>query len=309
MPRFDVTIAGELNLDLILYGLPEQLPPERELLADRMMLTLGSSSAIVAHNLAALGSRVGFQSRIGDDPLGQIAIERLLQGGVDVSRVRRVPGSITTGLTVILHHEAWRNILTYAGTIAETSWDDLDLDYLADSRHFHFSSYYLQRALRPRVGELFQRLKAKGLTISIDTNDDPEDRWEGGLHEVLRYVDVFLPNEREACKAAGTDDLEAAIHKLSGLVPLVVVKLGRKGALAQRGAERFTSPPQEVVAVDTVGAGDSFDAGFLHEYVRGSDLPECLASGNRAGALSTTRPGGTEAFRDAEHREKFLRKR
>lgn len=309
MPRFDVTIAGELNLDLILYGLPEQLPPERELLADRMMLTLGSSSAIVAHNLAALGSRVGFQSRIGDDPLGQIAIERLQQGGVDVSQVRRVPGSTTTGLTVILHHEAWRNILTYSGTIAETSWDDLDLDYLADSRHFHFSSYYLQRALLPRVGELFQRLKAKGLTISLDTNDDPDDRWEGGLHEVLRYVDVFLPNEREACKAAGNDDLEAAIRKLSTLVPLVVVKLGRKGALAQRSAERYTSPPQEVVAVDTVGAGDSFDAGFLHEYVRGSDLATCLASGNRAGALSTTRPGGTEAFRDADHRAKFFRKR
>ena len=143
MPRFDVTIAGELNLDLILYGLPEQLPPERELLADRMMLTLGSSSAIVAHNLAALGSRVGFQSRIGDDPLGQIAIERLEQGGVDISRVRRVSGTTTSGLTVILHHESWRNILTYTGTIAETCWQDLDLDYLADSRHFHFSSYYL----------------------------------------------------------------------------------------------------------------------------------------------------------------------
>ena len=306
MPRFDVTIAGELNLDLILYGLPEQLPPERELLADRMMLTLGSSSAIVAHNLAALGSRVGFQSRIGDDPLGRIAIERLQQSGVDVSQVRRVPGS-TTGLTVILHHEAWRNILTYSGTIAETCWDDLDLDYLSDSRHFHFSSYYLQRNLRPRVAELFQSLKAKGLTISLDTNDDPDDRWEGGLHEVLRYVDVFLPNEREACKAAGTEDLEAAIHKLSKLVPLVVVKLGRKGAIAQRGGERFASPAQEVVAVDTVGAGDSFDAGFLHEYVKGSDLPTCLESGNRAGALSTTRPGGTEAFRKAALRERVLR--
>jgi len=304
MPRFDVTIAGELNLDLILYGLPEQLLPERELLADRMMLTLGSSSAIVAHNLAALGSRVGFQSRIGDDPLGEIAIERLRQGGVDVSHVRRVPGPITTGLTVILPHGSWRNILTYAGTIAETGWDDLDLNYLVDSRHFHFSSYYLQRGLRPRVGELFQLLKAKGLTISLDTNDDPDDQWEGGLHEVLRYVDVFLPNEREACKVAGTndDDLEAAIHKLSELVPLVVVKLGPEGSLAQRGAERFTSPSQEVVAVDTVGAGDSFDAGFLHEYVRGADLPACLASGNRAGALSTTRPGGTEAFRDPTHR-------
>ena len=308
MPRFDVTIAGELNLDLILYGLPEQLLPERELLADGMMLTLGSSSAIVAHNLAALGSRVGFQSRIGTDPLGQIALDRLQQSGVDVSCVRSVPGTTTTGLTVILHHGAWRNILTYAGTIAETCWEDLNLDALADSRHFHLSSYYLQRGLRPRAGELFQFLKSKGLTISLDTNDDPEDRW-GDLHEVLRYVDVFMPNEREACKAAGTEDLEAAIRKLSELVPLVVVKLGRQGAVAQRGGERFASPPQEVVAVDTVGAGDSFDAGFLHQYVRGADLPTCLASGNLAGALSTTRPGGSEAFRDAGHRKKFLRER
>src|SRR5260370_28470635 len=102
MPRFDVTIAGELNLDLILYGLPDELPPERELLADRMMLTLGSSSSIVAHNLAALGNRVGFQSRIADDQFGQIALERLKQGGVGLSRVRLVAGATKTRLTVIL---------------------------------------------------------------------------------------------------------------------------------------------------------------------------------------------------------------
>ena len=306
MPRFDVTIAGELNLDLILYGLPEQLPPERELLAESMMLTLGSSSAIVAHNLAALGSRVGFQSRIGDDSLGQIALDRLREGGVDVARVRRVPGTTTTGLTVILHHAAWRNILTYPGTIAETCWEDLDLDYLADSRHFHFSSYYLQKGLRPRINELFQFMKSKGLTMSLDTNDDPDDRWDD-LRDVLRNVDVFLPNEREACKAAGTEDLDEAVEKLSRLVPLLVVKVGSRGAMARRGEERFTSSPRNVVPVDTVGAGDSFDAGFLHEYVRGSDLQACLDSGNRTGALSTTRAGGTEAFRDVKHREQFLR--
>jgi sugar/nucleoside kinase (ribokinase family) len=308
MPRFDVTIAGELNLDLILYGLPEQLEPERELLADRMTLTLGSSSAIVAHNLSALGSRVGFQSRIGDDPLGRISLERLQESGVDVSKVRVVPGASTTGLTVILHQKQWRNILTYAGTMAELTWDDLDLDYLSDSRHFHFSSYYLQKSLQPRVAELFQYLKSKGLTISLDTNDDPDDRWDGGLHELLRHVDVFLPNEREACKAAGTEQVEDAIGKLSQRVPLLVVKRGRKGALAQKGSERFSAASKAVVPVDSVGAGDSFDAGFLHEYARGSDLATCLASGNRAGALSTTRPGGTEAFRDVAHREKFLRK-
>lgn len=306
MPRFDVTIAGELNLDLILYGLPEQLLPERELLAERMMLTLGSSSAIVAHNLAALGSRVGFQSRIGDDPLGQIALERLQQGGVDTSRVHRVTGSTTTGLTVILHHGSWRNILTYMGTISELSWNDLDLEYLGDSRHFHLSSFYLQRALRPRIPELLRWMKSKGLTTSLDTNDDPDDQWETDLQNALRYVDVFLPNRREACKAARTEDLETAIRKLSEIVPLIVVKLGPEGVLAQKGRDRIVVPSRPVQVVDTVGAGDSFDAGFLHQYVRGADLSVCLACGNLAGALSTTRPGGTEAFRDVEHRKRFL---
>ena len=306
MPRFDITIAGELNLDLILYGLPAELPPEHEVLADGMMLTLGASSAIAAHNLACLGSRVGFQSRIGDDALGQIALDRLEQSHVDTTLVRRSHDS-KTGLTVILQHDRCRNILTYPGTIAELSLNDLDFDYLCDSRHFHLSSFYLQSGLRRGVPELFQRLKAAGLTISLDTNDDPENRWGEDLREVLRQVDVFLPNEREACKIAGTEDLNAAMERLGEIVPLVVVKLGAKGALARRGGERVECPAVKVDAVDPVGAGDSFDAGFLHHYVRGADLATCLVWGNLAGAFSTTRSGGTEAFRDREHAERFFR--
>jgi sugar/nucleoside kinase (ribokinase family) len=127
------------------------------------------------------------------------------------------------------------------------------------------------------------------------------------LKDLLKYVDVLLPNEREATRITGTDDPEIAIRQLAEMVPLVVVKLGHQGALAQRGKERFTSPSLNVTAVDAVGAGDSFDAGFLHQYLQDSDLPTCLASGNRAGALSVTRPGGTEAFRDKNYRESFLR--
>jgi sugar/nucleoside kinase (ribokinase family) len=307
MPRFDVTIAGELNLDLILYGLPPVLPPDRELLADRMMLTLGGSSSIVAHNLAALGSRVGFQSVVGDDQLGRTALHLLAEADVDLSQVRQSSGEVKSGLTVILQREEWRNILTYSGTICELSLHDLDFSYLTDSRHFHFSSFYLQARLRPHVGELFQRLKQAGLTISLDTNDDPEDTWRGGLREVLSYVDVFLPNAREARRIMGTDDLESAMDQLAELVPLVVVKMGREGATARQGANSVFSPAARVDCVDPVGAGDSFDAGFLHQFVRGGDLPSCLAYGNLSGALSTTKPGGTEAFRDREHREKFLR--
>jgi sugar/nucleoside kinase (ribokinase family) len=306
MPRFDVTLAGELQLDLILYGVPQELPRERELVADGMMLTLGGSSTNAAHNLAALGCRVGFVARIGDDPLGQIALQRLASIGVDVSRVRSVSGATKTGITVVLQRETWRNMVSYLGTICELTFEDLDLDYLADSRHFHLSSFYLQGGLQSRVPELFEKLKSAGLTISLDTNDDPTDRWQGGILNALKFVDVFLPNEREARRIAGTDDLEAAIQKLASIVPVVVVKLGADGAVVQRGDETFRSPAVDVPVVDAVGAGDSFNAGFLSKYVRDADLPSCLAAGNAAGALSATRPGGTEAFIDRQYKEQFL---
>lgn len=309
MNYFDVTIAGELNLDLILYGLPEQLEPERELLASDLIITLGSSSAIVAHNLARLGNRIGFVSKVGDDEFGEAALERLRAAGADVSKVLKVPGerNTKTGMTVILHHAAWRNILTFPGTIFDLRAEDLDLEYLSSSRHFHLSSFYLQKSLCPDIPPLLQRLKNNGVTVSLDCNDDPDDRWDEIIVEALRYVDVFLPNAREAMKVARTDDLEAAMSKLSKIVPVLVVKLGAEGARVRHGNEELFSPGLKVNVVDTVGAGDSFDAGFIHEFIRGSDLTTCLAAGNLAGALSTTRPGGTEAFRDVKHRQAFYK--
>ena len=306
MPRFDVTIAGELNLDLILYGFPESLPPERELLANDMSLTLGSSSAIVAHNLAALGSKVGFTSCVGDDDFGQVAVSRLQAIGVDISTVLKLPGE-KTGVTVILPREKWRNILTYPGTIAKLAEQYLDFAFLSSARHFHLSSYFLQTALQSFIPDLLRRLKAAGLTISLDTNDDPADEWQSGVEQILPLVDIFLPNEREAQKMTRCFSLSEALDKLTKLVPLVVVKLGSCGAIACRGAERLSSPAIQTDLLDSVGAGDSFDAGFLHAFVRGQALETCLDSGNLAGALSVTRPGGTEAFRDENHREKFLR--
>ena len=306
MPRFDVTIAGELNLDLILYGLPDELPAERELLADAMSLTLGGSSSIVAHNLAALGSKVGFISRIGEDELGELALARLAESGVNVEKVRRSKDGLSTGITIILQRAKWRNMVTYSGTIAALKFEDLDLGYLADSRHFHLSSYYLQLGLLPNIAELFKYLKLAGLTVSLDTNDDPENQWGHGLWQALEYVDVFFPNESEAKRITKANTMEEALAKLSKIVPVVAIKLGAQGSIAQRGSERVAAAGLKVDLVDAVGAGDSFDAGFLHQFVRGADLGACLKSGNAAGALSTTRTGGTEAFRDRAHRDKFL---
>ncbi len=306
MPKFDVSVVGELNLDLILSGLPAELEVEREHLASDLTITLGSSSAIFTHNLALLGNRVGFSSAIGSDALGEMALQFLRDSGADVSGVRKFGGKLT-GLTTILPTGSHRYILTYPGTMFDMQFLDLDLAYILDASHLHLSSYYLHRALRPQIPELFGAAKQAGLTTSLDTNDDPTDMWADDLQQVLRFVDVLLPNEREASKIAHTDDPEKAIEILAQQVPLLVVKRGKAGAVARRGNERFRAPALSVDAVDSVGAGDSFDAGFIHRLIRGFRIEECLKFASLAGALSTTRSGGIAAFRDAEHREGFLR--
>lgn len=313
MPRLDVTVAGELNLDLILYGLPRRRAAEREYLASGMALTLGSSSAIFAHNLACLGNRVGFVSRTGQDPFGQQARAALAAAGVDVSRVRTAP-SPPAGLTVILAQKSGREILTFPGAISELRWEDLDLAYLERGRHFHLSSFYLHRRLRPDLPRLFAHLRRAGLTTSLDTNDDPEDCWNGGLGRVLPYLDILFLNQKEATRLR---PIWAGPRAPGGL--LVVIKRGARGAIACRGACRgggrhlrqapgkWSAPAVRAPLVDAVGAGDSFDAGFIHQFIRGADVPACLALANRAGALSVTRPGGTAAFRDPALLRRLLR--
>ena len=304
--RFDVTIAGEINLDLILYGLPEVMPLERELLAKDFRLTLGSSSAIVAHNLAALGVSVGFITLLGDDSLGSIALERLAEKGVDISHVKRISGGTSTGVTILLTHEGKRHILTYPGTMFEMAASDLDMNYLASARHFHLCSLFLHKALQPDLPRIFRQLKSAGLTLSLDTNDDPDDLWDGVLDELLDMVDIFLPNEDEACRISGKKDAESAIEVLAERIPLVAVKCGKRGSLVQKGSQRWQIPANPVTPVDTIGAGDSFDAGFLAAYLRGEAPDACAAFGNRVAALSTLRPGGTESFRDAALQKEFL---
>ncbi len=304
---FDVSIAGEINLDLILYGLPENLPVEREVLATDFQLTLGGSSSIVAHNLAMLGTRVGFSTRVGKDHLGKLALERLAESGIDLSHVRYAEDATSTGVTVLLHHGGPRRILTYPGTMSGMTRGDLDFDYLASARHFHFSSLFLQRDLAPELPALFRDLKRAGLTISLDTNDDPEDKWGGVLDELLDHVDIFLPNEDEVCRITQRKTVEEALKVLSSRVSCIAAKCGARGALVQVGDRLSHVPPVPVTPVDTIGAGDSFDAGFLYAYLHGLDPEQCAAAGNVTGALSTLKTGGTEAFRDASLREQFLR--
>ena len=307
MATLDVCVVGEINLDLILYGLPKELVLDRELLASGLALTLGSSSAIFAHNLSMLGNKVGFISKTGGDALGKMALERLSVAGVDVGRVSQATGRTATGLTVVLPYLRQRYILTYPGTMFELQYSDIDLGYVRSARHLHVSSFFLHRALRPRILDLFREAKGAGLSTSLDTNDDLENKWDRDLLEVLKYVDIFLPNDREAKKIARTDDLSQAINLLAGLAKIVVVKRGSSAAICRSGQEQCSLMPPSVKAVDDIGAGDSFAAGFVRQFLTGAKLEDCLAFANVAGAYSTTKEGGAEAFRDRAALSSFIR--
>jgi sugar/nucleoside kinase (ribokinase family) len=305
MKTFDITIAGELNLDLILYGLPAEMQTERELLASNFSATLGSSSAIVAHNAATIGARVAFTTLIGTDDFGRLAVDRLRTAGVDTSHTI-LHNTVATGVTILLPHGDQRHILTFPGTIAELTVADLDFDFLVQARHFHLSSLYLQQGLQAGLPNLLRRLKQAGLTISLDTNDDPENRWGSPLSEVLPHVDVFLPSENEICRMTDCADLDDAIQALAMKIPTIVVKRGRRGARVYEQGRTIDVDPLNVVPVDTIGAGDSFDAGFLRAYLLSKDIVTCARAGNITGALSTQASGGTEAFRYKALRDAFL---
>ncbi len=305
--RFDITLAGETNLDLILYGLPARMELDRELLGSGFDMTLGGSSSILAHNLATLGSRVGFITQLGRDEMGTIALGRLREAGVDLSRVT-FRDDKSTGVTILLPHGGERHILTYPGVMDAMTVGDLDVSYLSASRHFHLSSLFLQTGLQAGLPQLFSTLKGLGLTLSLDTNDDPMDEWGGGLDELIDLVDVLLPNEDEIRRITGKTSLEDALEALRHRVPVIAVKCGARGAVVQRGNQRTWIDPVAVDPVDTIGAGDSFNAGFLHVYARVGDPIAAAKSGVIMGALSTLRPGGTEAFRDASLRSEFAAK-
>ena len=306
---FDIMIAGETNLDLILYGLPREMPVETELLGSGFNLTLGGSSSILAHNLSLLGTRVGFSSQVGADEMGDIARVRLSEAGLNATHIASKAGA-KTGVTILLPHGSERHILTYAGIMAEMTVADLDLTYLTSGRHFHLSSLFLQTGLQPGLPGLFDQLRHAGLTISLDTNDDPSGNWGGILDLLLDKIDLLLPNEAEIKKIADKPTLDEALDTLAPRIPLIVVKCGARGALVQQqtvhGIQRHLVPPILVDPVDTIGAGDSFNAGFLRAYLDGDTPLRAAAFGNVTGALSTLRPGGTEAFRDANLRITFL---
>ena len=302
MKRYDIAAIGELNVDVILNqidGFPEM---GNEKFAGQMLLTLGSSTAIFAANASSLGPKVCFVGMIGKDSFGALVKESLEAKGVATDYLIE-SSSAATGATIVMSYDEDRANLTYQGAMDIMGFDDIDQSVFENTKHIHLSSLFMQSALLRDIDKVLEAATKNGVTVSLDTQWDPAEKWALDYKKVLPSITIFLPNEKELQALTGTSSLEEAIEAvLPYLGCAMVVKMGSKGSLLVRkdGSRNMLPSFLNRNVVDAIGAGDSFNSGFVSAFVKGLPLEKCQEIGNMTGALNTTAAGGTGAFTTPE---------
>ncbi len=297
--QYDILTFGDMCVDLIVTG--DDVVPQfgqYEKLVGNYELEMGGSSNIFACQAAKLGLRVGIVGRVGDDDFGRLVVRRLVESGVDIQHVIVDP-ALKTGLGIALCRGNDRAILTYLGSLNALYQEQISDDLLRSARHLHHGSFFLQTNLRPAIPGIFARARSFGLSTSLDTNWDPEEKWNGYLQQTLPLADVFLPNEQEARYISRASNVDEAvwIFQQMGLV-IIAIKQGEAGALVVSGGERHTCVLPASLGGDSIGTGDSFDAGFLAGWLRGLPLEKCLRIACYCGREVAAQTGGIRSQPD-----------
>lgn len=300
MSKKNILVVGELNIDIILDNIRGFPVIGHEILADNMNVTLGSSSAIFACNIATLGLATSFCGMLGNDVFGNFILDELKKKSVDTKYIT-VSNELKTGATLVLNYSEDRANVTHCGTMEVFNKSNIPLEKLAQYSHLHFSSYFLQKGIQADITELFKTAKNKGLTTSLDLQWDPDNKWDFPYKDCLPHVDYFLPNESELLLLSGENELDRALEKIGEYGNIIIVKRGSKGAVAyEKGKFIYAQPFLHQHFADAIGAGDSFNAGFIAKYLEGCSLEDSLKFANLAGAINTTASGGTTAFSSLE---------
>lgn len=310
MKSFDIVALGELNVDLILNqidGFPEI---GKEKFAKQMTLTLGSSTAIFAANAAALGVKVAFCGMIGNDQFGDLVETSLQAKNVDTTYLIRT-SEYATGATICMSYDEDRANLTYQGAMDVMSLNDINPAIFQETKHIHISSIFMQSGLKKDLMKILQLAKENGVTTSLDTQWDPVEEWDLDYANVLPLITIFMPNETELRALTHTDNLDDAIACIAPYINNVIIKQGSKGSLliTKEGVRHQLPAMLNENVVDAIGAGDSFNSGFISQFVQGVSLENCQRYGNMTGAINTTAAGGTTAFTCLEDVERVAKER
>ncbi|MEH6704034.1 carbohydrate kinase family protein [Galbibacter orientalis] len=292
----ELIVVGELNVDLILNNIEGFPKIGTEIIANNMNLTLGSSSAIMAANAAAMGISTSFCGVVGNDNYGDFITSELKKKNVHTEFITK-NSALQSGITIVMNYDQDRANVTYCGAMEALTFDLIPWDTLSEFKHFHLSNFFIQKGIRKDITKIFKKAKECGLTTSLDLQWDPENKWDFNFEACLPYVDIFMPNEQELLALTKQETLDTAIQHIEKSANIIVVKMGEKGSIAIQNKKRTTTEAfHNPTYVDSIGAGDSFNSGFIKKFIEKAPLAECLRAGNLMGALNTTAAGGTAAF-------------
>lgn len=276
-PQYDLLTFGDMCVDLMVTG--DDVVPQFgqiEKLVEDYELELGGSCNIFACQAAKLGMRVGVFGRVGDDYFGRLIVQRLEENGVDIQHIHVDP-TIKTGLGLAICKGKDRAILTYLGSINAVFPEDIDDKLLLSTRHLHHGSFFLHTNLQPAIPSIFSRAHSLGLSTSLDTNWDPAGKWAGTLFETLGLTDILLINEQEAACISKTSTVDEAMRVFQESdIKITAIKLEEQGAVVVTGNERHSCVLPPSTCGNGIGAGDSFDAGFMTAWLRDLPIDKCL---------------------------------
>jgi sugar/nucleoside kinase (ribokinase family) len=285
--RNKVLCLGRTYCDIIFTGLHDMPMLGRERFAEGVTIVAGGGAYITAAHLASLGRPSALLTRLGTDPLSQSLGPELEGSGIDLTFVERSHDAGPQPTVALVKDGERAFVSRRAGTSRPTS---LEKALSApDIAHLHIAEF----ATLKDNPDVIAMAKNQGLTVSLDPSwDDQLIRQDTGFFETCAGIDVFLPNVEEGKALTGENSAEAILHHLQKHFSLVVLKRGEHGAMASHELTCISAEAHPVDVVDTTGAGDAFNAGFLHSWLATSDLKESLAVGIKAGALSVQLAGG-----------------
>jgi len=283
-----VLCIGRLYCDLVFSGVPKMPVAGEEVFAKKLSTHAGGGAFITAAYLAAADQKVSLCSTIPSGPFGEVIEAEIQRSGIDLSQCLKASAETSPQVTVAITSSSDRAFLTNRSGLAipntvTAAMDDSELS------HVHIA----ELATLSEFPELTQMAKDRGLTTSLDCSWDEDLIRDPASRELLKGIDVFLPNEKEL-RTLFYIEGQIAEHQAEILrhVPVIAVKRGENGADLVTETSIITAPAVSCEVVDTTGAGDAFNAGFIFSWINGRPLQECLKAGNLNGAEATRHIGG-----------------
>ncbi|MHA6297153.1 carbohydrate kinase family protein [Devosia sp. CAU 1758] len=293
-PGGAVLSLGRIYCDMVFRGLEGMPQLGREVFAEEFNLTPGGGALITAAHLAAMGRPAALLARFGTDELSKMLAAKIDSLGVDLRFLDRHE-SAGPQLTVVMVQNGDRAFLSRRAGHARPASFEQAIAW-SDATHLHIAEY----ATLHEMTDAISAAKGQGLTVSLDPSWDDELIRDPDFFERAAGTDVFLPNMEEAEVLTGHRDPQAALEHLARHFPLVALKCGSEGAMLTVDGNTLRLPSRRVDVVDTTGAGDAFNAGFLNSWLNGSVAQDCLSAATDAGTRSVQASGGTGSLRAAE---------